>query len=170
MVYELAKLRPELRHWQLRMTQGNATAPQISQFLKKCLDTMALVPLEAPAIERKIVSADAPTWGAWSRMPLTAASLEAARRLFHYYFVTIISGDVLPENLHRVAVAKIIDVSLGLAKAMKAAPRVQTCLDSLKRGNITPEDVQKYLRTIGILLECLPNYEEREDEVKLLVS
>lgn len=168
--YEIAKLRPELRHWQLRMTQGNATAPQIAQFLKRCVEVMDLVPPELPSVEQKIVSADAPSWGAWSKMPLSAASLEAARRLFHYYFVTLLSGDILPENLHRVAVAKIIDVSLGLAKAMKAAPRVRACLDSLRKGNITPEDVQRYLRTIGILLECLPNYEEREDEVKLLVS
>ncbi len=168
-VHEVVKLRPELHHWQRRLACGTATAPQLTAFLSKIATTLAEVP-HASDDEQKVVSTFR-TYPEAKMKPLVRAlskfSLEVARVLFYYYRM-VPKGRAAHDVLDRHHVAGLVDICLGLPRVMKAEADVVLMRDGLKAGNITEEEVRKFMRALGVAFDRLPGYENREEEVKIL--
>jgi hypothetical protein len=193
-VFEVSLLRPKLRYWQQRVVAGTAEAGQIAYFAKELIDALQKVPghrPDDPVVDRGLSEVRADMGSGkdelqrdvtdrrplrfcadrmWSKIPLTRAAIEAGRTLFWYYEITLRKKPVIyDEALHRLDVAKSVDVALGLAKAHDALPLMQYGLKKLTEGQMTLKEVRALFRRVGVLLESIPTYQEREDEVKLLV-
>ena len=175
-VADVSRLRPELRYWQGRLFDGTAerSAPQLGMFIQKALDSFSRIP-QFRAEEHRITTtlASPPEFEMRPKvMELSKAALEASRFLFHYYRIAPKKVRVIetPDDdyLNRVSVARIVEVSLGLFRAQKAVPLLAETKALFGRGALTLEDIKRRFRALGILLESLPNYENREEEVKLL--
>lgn len=169
-IYHLANLRPELRYWQKRIFAGTATASGIATFFKRVLDTFEFIPKEDVSISTSLLLATPPEFG---KNPLvhilSKASKEASRTLFYYYKLVPKAKDYAYEEIHhRNNVAKIVDISLELARVMNAQPLLKAQQMKLTQGKATIEDIKSCLRKVGIYLEYLPGYSEREEESKLL--
>ena len=168
-IFELAVLRPELRYWQERLFAGTATAPQIGNFCQKVLDAYAKIPQARHGDKMTVTAFETPPQF-MSRpvaVELSKAALEAARFLFHYYAVTPKRGEADPD-VDRLRVAKIVESCIEISRAIKALPSVEAAQARLRSGQITVEEVKKVLRELGVLLEYLPGYENKEEELKLL--
>ena len=169
-VFEVAKLRPELRYWQERLHAGTATAPKIAGYLQRMIEAFDKIPQFAPQEGRVTTTLMSPA--EFKARPeiceLTKASLEAARFVFHYYHVRAKNG-ATDEELNRVRVAKLVETSMGLSRAMRAYGLAQRAKEKLALGRSTLDDVKAQFRELGVILEYLPNYENREEECKLLM-
>ena len=168
-IFQLSSLRPELRYWQERMGVDTASAPQIALFLKKVLEAYGTIPQYKPEENQLTTVVESPVEfrAKPSVQTISKASLEASRFVFYYYSVEPKRGSA-DKHIDRVRVARLVEGSLNMHRIVLALPLVRDCQDDLRRGSVTPKDVKKVLRTLGILLEYLPNYEEREEELKLL--
>jgi hypothetical protein len=171
-VFHVANVRPELRYWQERMHANTATAPQIAGFLQRMLDAFAMLPKESVQEARVVTTLETPLeFG--SNKPeqhvISKPALEAARGIFYYYRVTSkkkdFAGDV---SVHRVYVAKLIEMSLGLHRASEAIPILQRWKVAMDAGKATADDIKKCLRAVGIMLEQLPNFENIAEQTRLL--
>lgn len=166
--FEVALLRPEVRYWQRRLMSGSATAPQIAGFMAKLLKAFALIP-------RNDASAPASTFALPKEFTvkqpkpvvLSKAACETSRFVFHYYEVHP-HGHKADEDFDRHQIARLAEVSLGLDRAQNAVPLLAETLGSLEQGKATETDIRICLRKAGVLMQYLPTFEEREEEVKLL--
>jgi hypothetical protein len=61
-----------------------------------------------------------------------------------------------------------MESSLGLTRASQSIPLLRRCHAALKAGKATVEDVGRCFRQVGVFLEYMSRYEEREEETKLL--
>ena len=171
-IFKIAELRPELRYWQRRIFAGTATAPQLAMFLNKILEAFSYIPKDDES--KFTVTLEAPP----SPVPfkdrqvthtLSKASREASRFLFYYYTLTAKQKEFQQdETIHRNNVAKLVDVCLETQRMFAALPVIQECQAKLKLGQATLTDIKGYLRKVGIFLEYLPTFENREEERALL--
>jgi len=168
-VFELCLLRPELRYWQDRLFAGTATASQIGAFCKKVLHAYELIPQHSLSSTKITTLFETPPQfgGRPTVFPLSKASLEAARFLFYYYEVRPRKGRAEGDR-DRIMVAKLVEASLELVKVMEGHQRVKTAWDKLKAGQLDVDGVKQCFRELGVALEYLPNYKDREEEVKIL--
>lgn len=171
-VFHLANLRPEMHYWHHRLHDGTATASQIAGFLKKCLAALEAIPKDNQQI---MADFEVPRGFAQdgfakqvTRRPLSKPAREVARFVFHYYFVKPKAGSS-NEDVDRINIARLAEGSLGLVKALQIVPMVETGLKRLMEGHATETETRKCLREIGVLLEQLPQYQERLEEGKVLV-
>ena len=173
--FAVAGLRPELLWWQIRLGEGGGdgvTAPKVAAFLNKVITTLEQVPdyKVTEASEARAVASVIPNGKSWDSFRLSKAAMEATKVIFQYYDVAPLNSEhVMPLEIHRIAVAKLIDVSLNLQKALKALPKLRECMTYLKNEQATLDDVRRWYRATGVILEAIPNYLDRKDEVKLLV-
>ncbi len=187
--YRVCGVRPELRYWQDRMHAGTATPQQIGGFFNAVLEAFESVPVFRDSEQGKTEPLEPPRSlggqpiprssvprGFFAKPPtlrISRFAADASGMVFHHYVVTpkkakfarAEDGDV-PD---RTRVAALIDMGLGLARAMsEALPPLKRCKRDLRDGKATATDVARCLRHVGVVLEYLPNYENREEEVKLL--
>lgn len=169
-IFHVAMLRPELRYWQERLGTDTATAPQIATFFQKVLDAISLIPRHVQSERTLTTTLESPAEFR-SNQPLvhqlSRVGTEGARTLLHYYVVTPKTG--LPDpTLDTVRLAKMIDIGIGWTRAAQVEPILTHARNELKEGRSSQKDIVRYLRNVGILLEYLPGYEERAEELKLL--
>jgi len=171
-IFELVKHRPELRYWITLMKAGNATAPQIAGYLKRLADAFDTMPKFSRTERPLVTSLQSPRefGGRHVVSQLSKPALEAARFVFYYYDVRPRNGTPPDEKLDRLRVAVLVEVSMSLSRTLAVEPAIRQHLADLKAGRLTPLDVKKILRALGVLLEYLPNYfgDYREEELKLL--
>jgi hypothetical protein len=175
-VADILRLRPELRYWQGRLFDGTAekSAPQLGAFIQKAIDAFSRVPRFKPEERRSTITMESPQEFEMKPqvLEISKASMEASRFLFHYYHIrpkrTRVVTTADDDFLDRVAVSKIVEVSLGLFRAQKAVPLLIETKVLFSQGKLTLENLKRRFRALGILLEALPNYEHRDEEVKLL--
>lgn len=173
-VHEVTELRPELRHWQevLHTSSAHDKAGQIAQFLQKVIDKFGMVPQYTKQDELVSATFETPpqfqsrnvTYG------LSKASLEAVRFLVNYYQIVSKNGNGNGSfsDQDRIKLAKVIESGLGLSQAAKALPLARYAKERMRCGQADVREVRKHFREIGVLMEHLPNYENREEEVKLI--
>lgn len=170
-IFELVKHRPEMDHWIKLMKAGMATAPQIAGYLKRLAEGFEAIPKFPKVAQPMITALETPKeFGAHPvAKPLSKAALEASRFIFYYYSPRSKRG-VADLQVDRMRVAILVETSMNLSRVLAAEPLVRLRLEELKKGQLTPTDVRKTLRTLGVLLEYLPNYigDRREEELKLL--
>jgi len=169
-IFEVCKLRPELRYWQERIFHGTATAPQIAAFYRKMIEAFERVPKFSDDETRLLTTTlEAPVQ--FQSRPMThrlsKPALEAARFIFHYYRVTPRRGRA-DDQIDRLRIAKLIDVSIEWTRAARANELVKQADKLLKAGQATEDDIKFCFRRVGVLLETIPNYSEREEETKIL--
>lgn len=170
-IFEIANLRPELHHWQMRLTNAAASndlASQVRSYLQRVLDAFAKLPKETEPVE---VQYNMPHifGGKQLTLLLSRPAREASRFVYYYYHVTPVKLPLVGEEFHRIEMAKIIDSALGLTRAYPVVPLVEHWHEQLEKGTATKQQIQNCLRSVGILMEYLPNYEDRQEEGKLLV-
>lgn len=166
--YRIADLRPELSFWQQRLTARIAEPSQLCIFLKKLIEAIEYVPRYPPEERTPMAASHLPTGGGWGSFRLSKASIDATGYIWQFYEVTQLTKQ-LPDDLHKLAVAKMIEVGLGIYKALAVLPKLRQVLSLLAQGALTEEEIQKYFMVVGILLEAMPNFENREEQTKLLV-
>jgi hypothetical protein len=172
-VFHIALLRPEVRYWQKHLQAGTATAPQIANFFSKILDAFALLPVDTEEEKQNRVTSTFALPREFGDVPPEVYTLgkparEASRCIFYYYDVRPLQGR--PDNvLDRHRVAKLAEVSLGLSRAVGIIPVLKTVNIRLKAGKATQIDIRRCMREVGVHLEYIPGYENREEESKLLV-
>jgi hypothetical protein len=168
--FRVAELRPELSYWHERIALGTAEAPQIAGFIQRMLDAFGGVPQDLPSDKKFTAVATAPPEFQFNRpqvVMLSKAAREAARCLFHYYEMRPKKHQANQE-IDRPMVAKLMESSLGLTRAGESIPLLRRCHAALKAGKATVEDVGRCFRQVGVFLEYMSRYEEREEETKLL--
>ena len=169
-VAEVAKLRPEVGFWQMKLANGLATAPQIATFLQKIVNTFAMTP-QYRGNEGKITTTLASPAEFGLRpmvVDISKAALEASRFLFSYYRITPKRNTVETEEMTRLRVATLAESNLGFARAMRVLPIVIEMQRGMAAGKLSEMDIKRRFRQIGVLLEYLPNYEDRREESKIL--
>ncbi len=166
-VFEISALRPELRYWQKHLFAGTASADQIANFFRRCLDAFEKIPR---SLEERSVTLETPIefGGRPEKQKLSRAALEAARGVFHYYSFKPKTGTI-DAQLDRIEVTKMLEVSLAISRVEPALDLLKTWNDRLRSGSATATGIKSCFRKLGIFLEYLPNYAEREEESKLLV-
>lgn len=174
--HEIAKLRPELRDMQERLAYGTATAPQVQYFVRRVLTAFENVPKDPPVEERKKANAFLPRelpvaiQNKWREAYVSQAALLSMRTIWFYFDVDPVKErSTRDEARLRLEMARYIDVSLALNEALKALPLLRKCEQGLAKGNLTENEVRQIFLDVGICLERLPTYSEREEETKLLV-
>lgn len=171
-VFEVAVMRTKLNYWQQRLktSQPDANlATQIVHFLHELLEAFSKVPKYSPAENSFLMTMQSPAEFKSQpvSMPISKAAIEASRAVYQFYRVSPKRG-VTDRTLNQAHIASLIEGSLGLSRAVQSVPVLQHCLDEMRKGDATVSDVKKALRIAGVLMEYLPNYEEREEELKLL--
>jgi hypothetical protein len=104
---------------------------------------------------------------------ISAASLEAARAILQLYNVTVNpDADVKIPNIAADVrcLALVIDLTSNVFHAAQLRPELAYWQRRMQTGTATATDIVKFLRRVGVELEYLPNYEEHEDEVKLIYA
>jgi hypothetical protein len=172
-IFELVKHRPELRHWTALMKADQATAPQIAGFLKRLVEAYDLIP-KFSKTEQQLITTTLRSPKEFGSKPvssrLSKPALEAARFVFYYYHVMPRYTTVADDKLDRLFVAVLVEGSMNLTRILSVEPVVRQSLADLKAGKLTPLEVKRILRALGVLLEWIPNYfgDYREEELKLL--
>lgn len=171
-IHHVALLRPEIRYYQKHLQTGTTTAPQIAGLFRRILDAFELIPRDPESMESvKITSAYELPGEFGVTKPevyvLEKPAREVARFVFHYYEVSP-RGRTLDDVLDRHRVAKLAEASLGISRAQRILPLLRKTDTQLREGKASQADVVKCLRTVGIYLEYIPGYEERDEETKLL--
>lgn len=167
--FEVANLRPELRYWQERLTERTATPSQLAAFLQKSIEAFDRLPKNGPCEPEVTVTLSTPREfrSAPTTVELSKAAREASRYLFNYYAIVPKRREP-DEKLDRVRLATLAESALGIARASRAYPLMVDTKNAMRLGKLTEKEIRSKFRTLGILLEYLPNYENREEEVKLL--
>jgi len=172
-IFKIAELRPEFNHWQESLW-GDPKPGQIIGFMDKLIAAFGFLPQDD---ENKIVVVlkAPPQFGMTpERHVLSKLSREASRFLFHYYMLWPKKDDPgeafhrVDETLHRINVAKLIDVCLETKRLREALPLLTFWRDRLRQGTATVEDIKSCFRQVGIYLTYLPSYVEAGEELKLL--
>lgn len=172
-IYQITSLRPEVCFWQNRLMFGTATAPQIANFFKRLLDGFEALP--------KDTLEEVPTISTFAVPPqhenvkpvtvkLSKPAKEVSRFIFHYYVPTLKGESVVYDDVtHRIKIAFLAEATLGLRRTYEFFPRLKAQLKMLIEGKVTEKDIKICLRAVGIVLEYIPTYEERQEEGKILV-
>lgn len=100
---------------------------------------------------------------------LSNASRTTVTYLFAYYRFRPLSKDFPTEYMMQMDVARIVEVGIGLKRAMPALPLAKQCRDLLAAGKLDREGIKAYFRKFSVLLEYVPNYRHHEEETKMLV-
>lgn len=173
--FEIAKLRPQVAYWMRRLRYEPPTselARQMGFFIRTLVVALELIPqdkLEHPAVSTA-TGLPVPEVSPWSVISLSRFAILATRAIWQYYTVMPLNPNPADSDyITQLELTRLIDVSLGLRKAVKAIPILRSNMAMLADGSATPGNIKACMRATGVLLEYLPNYEEREEEVKLLV-
>lgn len=185
--FEVVNLRPELKHWQKQLHEGEPTPGQLLMYLQHLIERMERVPKDKPVEERETFTPDALPTGpritfaseqvrlkaaqsaAKTKISISSAAKQATVYLFAFYAFAAKKKTFFNETAMQMDVAKTIEVCLGLTKAMPALPLAKTCAQELRGGRLTLAQIKSYFRELGVLLEYLPNFQGHEEETKLLV-
>jgi hypothetical protein len=101
---------------------------------------------------------------------ISAASLHAARTVMQCFDITVKPDTGVPNLRADVrCLAILIDITTNVYRAAQLRPELRYWQERLRAGTATATDINKFLRKIGIELEYLPNYEDREEEVKVVL-
>jgi hypothetical protein len=167
-IFQVVELRTQLGECRKRMRQGTATAPQVAEILQRLSDAFDALPKESSGEAQSIVTLETPIafGGKPEQHVISKPSLEAARGIFYYYAVAPKDKECTGNT--RVNIAKLIETSTGIARALPAVPVIAQCKEHLKQGHLTSDDIQKYLRRIATILTIFPGYENTQEEVRLL--
>jgi hypothetical protein len=170
-IHLVAALRPKLYHWQEILREGIPSmrlAAQLAGFLDELEEAYAAMPKYTGGSKTTVTLETPSQFGGKPQViVLTKPAMEVSRFIFHYYSVTPKKGLPDPE-LDRIRIAKLADVSLNINRTVQVPDIARNCKTRLLEGSATKEEVQQSFRALGILLEHLPNYEEREEVSKLL--
>lgn len=106
---------------------------------------------------------------------ISAAALEAARAILQLYDVSVREEDARAVGLPHLradlrCMAILIDVTTNVFHASQIRPELRYWQRRMTEGSATATDIQRFLRKLGVELEYLPNYAEREDEHKLVYA
>jgi hypothetical protein len=169
---QLVGLRPELHYWQRQLSARKAEAPQLASFLKTLIEAYRQIPRYAPEeiAEKVAFETQIPELRSFvpKEIPLSKADVEAVRFLNHFYKITPIGGREFNERTDCLHMAEIASYYLGLDHAMKGFPLAELFLDRLKNGQATEKEIRLCFRDLGVFLEYLPNYRERQEEMMLV--
>lgn len=171
-VHLVCELRPQVCYWQERLACGNAPPGQVVLFLRRMIEEMTKIPDNLPMEERPRLVFDAPpgvTLRGNQDTYLSQASVVAVRALLQYYYVKPLRRKFYTEYAMHMDMAKIIEASLGLRKAIQILPQVRECESKIMQNQLELRDVQSYFRSFGVGLEYLSSYRERGEETKLLI-
>lgn len=169
----VADLRPEFYVWQDRLWNNLATADQLAEFLKRLIEAVEAIPHDPPTQET-------PTFGGrfpvhqWSSirmrpLPISKAGLEASRWIFNFYDVVAKDHPEIADDMLRVMIAKLCDVSLGLRKISQYLKFLKEVYGRLLNRDIYKDEVLDIFEAVGVVIEKLPNFHDRREEGKLLV-
>lgn len=106
---------------------------------------------------------------------ISAAALEAARAVLQLYDLTVRAEDARALGLPHLradlrCLAILIDVTTNVFHAAQIRPELRYWQRRMAEGSATASDIQRFLRKLGVELEYLPNYAERDDEHKLVYA
>lgn len=101
---------------------------------------------------------------------ISAAALHAARIVLQNYDL-VVKTDCGIRNLKadERCLAIMIDVTSGVYRASQIRPELRYWQEQLRAGQATAGQIAGFLRKLGVELEYLPNYENREEEVKVVL-
>lgn len=101
---------------------------------------------------------------------ISAAALHAARAILQLYDVSVKpEGSVKNLRADERCLAILIDITSNVYRAAQLRPELRYWQQRMLAGNATASDIGKFLRKVGVELEYLPNYQEREEEVKMVL-
>jgi hypothetical protein len=101
---------------------------------------------------------------------ISAASLHAARAILQLYDLVVKpDGNVKNLRADERCLAILIDITSNVYRAAQLRPELKYWQQRLAAGTATANDIAKFLRKIGVELEYLPNYQDREEEVKMVL-
>ena len=101
---------------------------------------------------------------------ISAAALHAAETILRCYDITLkpdhgVSG--LRADVRCLAI--LIDVSSNVFHAAQLRPELRHWQKMMRAGTATATDINNFLRKVGVELEYLPNYEDRDEEVRVVL-
>lgn len=172
-VFHIVALRPRLQYWQETLADAIPSArlaAQLAGFLDQLEEAYQMLPRYTSETKSTVTITAPPEFGRMRPevMVLTKPSMEVSRYIFHYYRVTPKKG--LPDmDLDRIRIARLAEVSLCINRTLKVPDIARNCKTRLLEGSATKEEIRQSFRALGVLLEYLSNYEEREEESKLLI-
>lgn len=172
--FEVANLRPELTHWIKQLHFGDPAPGQLVMFVRHMIERMERVPKNKLQEELEKFTPVQPVGDALLpsrnlQLPISTPAKEATNYLFAFYWFAHRERKMMSEFEMQLDVAKWIHVSIGLHKAMPALKRAKECEQELSAGRLTLGEIKAYFREFGVCLEQLPNYQNHEEETKLLV-
>ena len=171
-VYKVVEMRPELHYWQHQLTARRAEAPQLAGYLKRLLEAFAQVPQYGPKERPSVIPINLlPEFrniGVVDELPATKNVEEMLRYLRHYYVITPVAERPYDPVADRVRIMQIAIPHLGLDHAMRAVPLAEFYLERMKQGQVTQREVRECFRRLGIMMEHMPNYWDRKEEMMLV--
>jgi len=168
-VFEVAALRPELKYWQYRLfssTPDAHLAQQVTMFLQRMIAAFEKVPQYAQEEKKLYAAFAAPEQfvEAAGVQQISRAAIQAQRAVMQYFTLRQIGGfSTDPDR-----VATVVDAALEITRALRALPVARQCLEGLQENRLTLSQVKAKFRAIGVWLEYLSCYEDRNEELKLL--
>lgn len=182
-IFNVVKLRPELMYWQKRMTAGTITALNVVSFLRRLESELDKLPKlkDAPVSfvwdepikqqwnQENIAAQSGYLDSSWrsGKHTISQPAVEATKQIYAHYAVTCKKPDFTPEE-EAARMGLLIDVCTDVFRCVQAYPVIRERRMQIEDGKLTREEVANFLKNLGIQLEHLPNYEERQEEVKLI--
>jgi hypothetical protein len=101
---------------------------------------------------------------------ISAAALHAARAMLQCFDIQVKpDAGIRSLRADERCLAILIDITSNVYRAAQLRPELRYWQQRLQSGTATATDVSRFLRKVGIELEYLPNYENREEEVKVVL-
>lgn len=169
-IYHVTQLRPELYYWQQRVCQETATAPQLGMFLSRLIEALQLIQFEEQLANVTINLVGHRGLPLNKRHQISGPSLRAANAIFQCYEVSWKKAKPGTPAPHPHQIAGIIDTVTRMYRAVRLLPLVKAKKQELAQGKLTIQDVADFFKHIGVELEYLPTWKEREEEAKIVLA
>lgn len=166
-IYHVTKIRPELYYWQRRVVNETATAPQLGVFLQKLIEALRLIQFEDQQKDVRFELSGHRGQPVGKQHVISAPALRAATGIFQCYEVSWKLSKSVPQPKQ---IAGVIDTTVRLYRAVRLLPVVMEYKRRLARGDMTLQDITSFFKFVGIELEYLPTYEEREEESLVVIK
>jgi hypothetical protein len=170
-IIHVVNLRPELRYWQQRMSDGTAEPSGIAAFLRNVAETFEKLPRPEHRDDITESVLPQPAGAKWvtPKHRLSRPAIEATRAIFTYY-------EVRPREDSKVFhadqdgghIGSIIDTSIHAFRVLKLIPVVREQYRKVVEGKLTAEEVARFLLYLGVQLDRIPSYRARDEETKLI--
>lgn len=174
----ICELREEWKYWTEQLHLGHPDPTQVLQFAKRIVEEFSKVPQtiieESETVTAGSMMLNDARGAAALRLPestltISAWAKQAVIYICAFYHLTP-RGKIFSNDWSmKMDVAKLIEISLGMRKAMPCLELARKCVKELRADQLRLGDVKAYFRAFGIFLEYLPNFEKHEEESKLLV-